>query len=169
VASAVLDAEEDPVPRPEGRDGHRLPAADEADGLRVLEERAVRRPVQARAEEDEGPPLDLHAAHDGPTRPPRRAALASRGALEFSCGLNCSYEGEAFNGGDGCATRVRGITRLLRADGSELANDEWQLAPQRRIVVGEAFLYGDRCFSLNDVNNMGSDRTEVVWDAASCN
>ena len=106
---------------------------------------------------------------DSPTRPPRRAALASRGALEFSCGLNCSYEGEAFNGGDGCATRVRGITRLLRADGSELANDEWQLAPQRRIVVGEAFLYGDCCFSLSDVNNMGSYRTELFWDDASCN
>lgn len=105
---------------------------------------------------------------DSPTRPPRQAALQSRGALEFSCGLNCSYEGEAFNAGDSCATRVRGITRLLHPDGSELANDEWQLDPARRLGVGEAFLYGDCCFSLNDVNNMGSYRTELFWDAAPC-
>jgi hypothetical protein len=105
---------------------------------------------------------------DGPTGPPSRAALVSRGDLDFACGVSCSYEGEGFNGGTACAARVRGVTRLLRPDGSELASDEWQLEPARRIGVGEAFLYGDCCFSLGDVNGMGSYRTEIFWDEASC-
>jgi hypothetical protein len=104
----------------------------------------------------------------GPGGPPRRAALAARGDIDFSCGLSCSYEGEGFNGGNGCAARVRGVTRLLRPDGSELASDEWQLEPARRIGVGEAFLYGDCCFSVADVNNMGSYRTEIFWDETDC-
>ena len=104
--------------------------------------------------------------YDSPMQP--HASLASRGALSFSCGVNCSYEGEAVNNGAGCADNVRGITRLLASNGSELANDEWQLAPARRINAGEAFLYGDCCFSLTDRNNMGSYRTEIFWDETTC-
>jgi len=111
----------------------------------------------------------LACGGDGPTNPPPRAFLASRGDLDFACGLSCSYEGEGFNAGDGCAVRVRGVTRLLRPDGTELASDEWQLAPTRRVGVGESFLYGDCCFSVADVNNMGSYRTEIFWDETSCN
>ncbi|MCM2269439.1 MAG: hypothetical protein NDJ75_05015 [Thermoanaerobaculia bacterium] len=104
---------------------------------------------------------------DGPSSP-RVAALGARGALTFNCGVNCSYEGEAFNAGNGCAANVRGITRLLRPDGSELASDEWQLDPARRVNVGEAFLYDGCCFSLGDVGNMGSYRTDLSWDTVPC-
>lgn len=117
-----------------------------------------------------GAPLASVAGCDGdsPSAPPRSARLESRGAIDFSCGVNCSYEGEAVNQGVGCATRVRGITRLLRADGSELSNDDWQLAPERVIGIGEAFLYGDCCFAVTDVSGMGSYRTEAFWDDVPC-
>lgn len=104
---------------------------------------------------------------DGPTSP-RSASVASRGALSFECGVNCSYRGEALNAGNGCAANVRGITRLLRPDGSELASDEWQLDPARRVDVGEAFLYEGCCFSLAEVGGMGSYRTEFAWDNVPC-
>jgi hypothetical protein len=103
-----------------------------------------------------------------PTATSPEADIASRGTLDFSCGVSCSYEGEAMNMGAGCAIAVRGVTRLLRPNGSEIARDEWQLEPGRRINAQESFLYGDCCFSLTDVSEMGSYTTEIFWDSAPC-
>lgn len=104
--------------------------------------------------------------YDPPASP--RASLVARGALDFSCGLNCSYEGEAVNEGLGCAFNVRGVTRLRSATGALLESDFWVLPPLRRIQPGEPFHYDGCCFSVASRNAMSSYETEIEWDRISC-
>jgi hypothetical protein len=104
--------------------------------------------------------------YDPPTSP--RASLVARGSLDFSCGLNCSYEGEAVNEGLGCAFNVRGLTRLRSATGAVIESDSWVLPPLRRIQPGEPFHYDGCCFSVASQNAMSSYETEFEWDRISC-
>jgi hypothetical protein len=106
--------------------------------------------------------------HGGPTGSSVPASIASRGQLEFACGINCSYEGEAINQGIGCARQVRGVTRLLRPDGSELDRESWSLDPGLTIRAHEAFVYEGCCFSLGDVSAMGSYETDLSWNDVPC-
>lgn len=105
---------------------------------------------------------------DSGTDPERTARLEATGSVDFSCGVNCSYEGEAENRGAGCARTVRGITRLFDGDGTEIARDEWSLESTRRIRVGETFLYEGCCFSVTQVNAARSTETEITWDESRC-
>ncbi len=108
---------------------------------------------------------------DPPAQPPPPAVLSATGDLEFFCdlvALECEYEGEAINDGPGCATNVRGVTRLLDPMGAELDSDEWALDPARTIVSAESFLYHDCCFSIGDKENMGSYQTDIFWDDVRC-
>ena len=85
-----------------------------------------------------------------------------------TCGVGCGYEGEFFNSGLGCARNVRGITRLLRGDGTEIARDDWNLPSGQMIRVRETVIYQGCCFTPPDVALMGSYRTEISWDEADC-
>src|SRR5688500_15449835 len=60
------------------------------------------------------------------------ASLAPRGNMTFSCGVDCSFEGEAVNSGPGCAVNVRGVSRLLNNANIEIGRAEWTL-PGRTI------------------------------------
>ena len=102
------------------------------------------------------------------TEPSQRAFLQADDGLEFNCGLNCSYEGEADNRGTGCAHRVRGITRLHDGAGREIARDDWSLDPARRIGPGETFLFQGCCFTIQDVNASRSSQTQISWDDIAC-
>ena len=96
------------------------------------------------------------------------ADLEARGALEFTCGVGCEFEGEFFNSGLGCARNVRGVTRLLRGDGAEIARSNWSLPVDERIGIRESERYEGCCFTPPDVALMGSYSTEISWDETDC-
>ena len=108
------------------------------------------------------------ACDDSPSGPDRDADLNPRGALDFSCGIGCGYEGEFFNSGLGCARNVRGVTRLLHGDGREISRDDWALPASEVIRIRETVIYEGCCFSPPDVALMGSYRTEIAWDETDC-
>lgn len=106
-----------------------------------------------------------------PSPPPIPAAnLVSQGDLRFpSCtSTGCTFEGEARNQAAGCATNVRGLTRLFDTTNQQLDSSEWTLARTRRIQPNEAFLYDGCCFRRSDIDKPGYYRTEVFWDNTSC-
>lgn len=107
-----------------------------------------------------------------PTAPqgPPSANLTLRGTLNFtSCVIGqCSFEGEGVNNGPGCATNVRGITRLMNTSNTEIARAAWNLASNRRVRPNEAFLYDGCCFTTTAANTPGSYVTEFTWDSIAC-
>ena len=105
---------------------------------------------------------------DSTSGPDLDADLEARGALEFTCGVGCEFEGEFFNSGLGCARNVRGVTRLLRGDGAEIARSNWSLPVDERIGIRESERYEGCCFTPPDVALMGSYSTEISWDETDC-
>ena len=105
-----------------------------------------------------------------PSAPPTPANLVSEGDLRFpSCSsIGCSFEGEARNRGTGCATNVRGITRVFDNGNQQLDSKEWTLSRTRRIQPNEAFVYSGCCFRGSDVDTPGYYRTEIFWDNVAC-
>jgi len=110
-----------------------------------------------------------------PTAPDMSAAilpaqLNPTGQMTFSACTDsgCPFEGEAANGGAGCAVNVRGVSRLLNQAGAETGRAEWSLPPTRRIAPGERFLYSGCCFTLAAASAPGTYHTTITWDNARC-
>ena len=112
--------------------------------------------------------LSLGCDDDSPANTPTPANLQAIEDLDFACGVDCSFTGQAVNDGPGCAQAVRGVTSLMEPDGSDLASDEWELDPDRQINAGEVFIYEGCCFNVLDVGTMGSYSTEITWQDVSC-
>jgi hypothetical protein len=97
------------------------------------------------------------------------AQLVARGTLSFpECFSDgtCDYQGEATNEGTGCASGVRGITRLFDSAEVEKARDEWTRSGTVR--PGDAFLYEGCCFDVDEIDASSLYRTEIFWTNVRC-
>jgi hypothetical protein len=106
-----------------------------------------------------------------PTAPAMPTAnLSTQGNMTFSCSafLGCTFQGEAKNTGQGCATNVRGVSRLLDPAGAEIDRADWNLVLSRKIRPAETFLYDGCCFTSIAVAAPGSYKTQLSWDDVGC-
>ena len=79
--------------------------------------------------------------------------------------LDCDYQGEIRNRGDGCADDVRGITRAF-VDDEEFGRSDWAIVALVR--PGEAVLYEGTGLAVPPGPEDWTYDTEVFWTDVAC-
>lgn len=100
------------------------------------------------------------------------ASLVAEGQQTFDCPMStdeCAHQGEAVNRSSvGCATEVRGVTRLIGPLNEVLATSRWELDPQRVIRTRERFEYEGCCLRFLHVMDSQTHSTELFWEDVLC-
>lgn len=120
--------------------------------------------------------VSLACGGDTPTQPSGpppmpSARLEINGSLTYPAGCVgglCLYQGELRNNGVGCASTVRGVTRLIAPDGRVISSDDWNLDASIVVRPNEAVIYRDCCLTQDAAREANRFTTQPAWTNVRC-